>query len=245
LTSFESQVEAGDFTEIGAIVGVFQQGVWSSMKAFPVMDTRYTWARSIVNGLQHYVEYLVLTCTQKRFPEAKDVLLAFIAVNLKQVKKECVRTRQVQDNLKRKLDGTRLTFFPTTDAIRRAVRQAMVRLAVICKYFQGVTDVPAEFRTEALTCVVGIIAYNSFPGRCGEWCKLKAEHVSQQIQAGHCWLQCSDHKTASTYGDLGKWMPAGSAEAFRRWLELGSKNSDLFLDPVLATTAKVPPVIEM
>lgn len=66
-----------------------------------------------------------------------------------------------------------------------------------------------DFKLEALTCMVGIVFYNAFAGRIGEWAIMLRQHVEDQrcLQADH--LVCAKHKTSFTYGALAKHFPPG------------------------------------
>jgi hypothetical protein len=79
--------------------------------------------------------------------------------------------------------------------------------------------------------MVGIIYYNSFAGRSGEWQAMLGGHVLGQIQAGKDFLLCHQHKTADTYGALAKYVPPGSMDAMHVYLQLPGKESVLFLEP--------------
>jgi hypothetical protein len=51
---------------------------------------------------------------------------------------------------------------------------------------------------------------------------MRTEHVITQLTAGKSFVECSVHKTASTYGAAGKWLAPGTWEPshpiFESWL---------------------------
>ena len=117
----------------------------------------------------------------------------------------------------------------------------MAKLHVINKYAvdNSLQELPYKLKLEAATATVGIINFNSFPGRSGEWAKLKRTHVKEQLDKHADHVLCSEHKTASTYGGLAKFVSPGSWEAFRLYLGLPGKRTDLFLKPPSTTISTV------
>lgn len=52
-------------------------------------------------------------------------------------------------------------------------------------------------RLNATTAMVGIIYYNAFAGRSGEWENMQREYVVEQIAAGADHFLCNEHKAVS------------------------------------------------
>ena len=50
----------------------------------------------------------------------------------------------------------------------------------------------------ATACMIGIIHYNGFAGRSGEWQRLKAEHVQEQLDKKLSFLVCKDFLHAAS-----------------------------------------------
>lgn len=100
-------------------------------------------------------------------------------------------------------------------------------------------DMPFKLKLEAVTAIVGIINFNAFPGRSGEWSMMLRSHVEEQLANNANYLMCNKHKTASTYGALAKHVPKGSFEAFRLFVALPGKSTELFLEPPGQQATKV------
>ena len=88
-------------------------------------------------------------------------------------------------------------------------------------------------------CLVGIIHFNSFAGRSGEWQSMTKDYVLEQLRKGSTCLVCPNHKTTQQYGELGKHIPEGTKQAMMCYIGLLGKSSNLFLEPALPGTAKV------
>jgi hypothetical protein len=95
-----------------------------------------------------------------------------------------------------------------------------------------------ECRLEAATALVGVIFYNSFAGRSGEWELMQRSHVKDHLDKHNTFLLCPQHKTVATYGTLAKHIPAGSWHAFRLYLDLPGKRTDRFIEPPTATSTQ-------
>jgi hypothetical protein len=76
---------------------------------------------------------------------------------------------------------------------------------------------------------VGVIFYNSFAGRSGEWEQMLRSDVLQQASSDY--ILCKNHKTAWKYGSLAKYIPPGSMKAFVTFCQIPKKHSELFIEP--------------
>ena len=74
-----------------------------------------------------------------------------------------------------------------------------------------------RFYSSARVCIVISSPFSK------EWQLMLRSHVTEQLDNGHDFVVCPDHKTATLYGDLGKWLAPGTL-AIRR---LGSASGRL------------------
>ena len=70
------------------------------------------------------------------------------------------------------------------------------------------------------------------------WKVMPATHVAKQVAEGRYFLVFPNHETASTYGELGKYLAPGTFEAVKTYAALGS-SSDKFLVPPKETSTRV------
>lgn len=161
-------------------VGVYQQGVLAQLMEFPLMDLRYGWARDIVKSLYHVCRFAVLLANRRNQPESRRLVQCLIDDNLSVLVKRCTDERKVQDTKKKQVDAGRLQYYPSNEVIKMEVRKAMGRLAIIHKEYAQKDEMPYPIRLEASTLVVGIIYFNSFAGRSGEWETMTKSHVLSQ-----------------------------------------------------------------
>jgi hypothetical protein len=105
--------------------------------------------------------------------------------------------------------------------IKDIVRKMMVSLHNLVEYASNLGVTSHHIRGAANTHLVGILWWNCFAGRSGDWQKLKAAHVvSQLVTKGLDFIEFTEYKTAKFYGDLGKWVPAGTVAAILKYMQL-------------------------
>jgi len=75
-------------------------------------------------------------------------------------------------------------------------------------------------------------------GRSKEWKLLDLSTVRGMISAGKEYIACRDHKTASTYGAVGKYLSPGTMEAIKDYIELPKSTSGRFLEPTARSKSK-------
>ena len=145
-------------------------------------------------------------------------------------KREGLQVRKQADRRKHQLDASRLQAFPIAEMLKKAVMSAMIHLASIHMATEGHDDMIQHFKLASTTAMVGILYYNSFAGRSGEWEIMKKDHVLQQINANADHLVCSYDKTSDCYGDLAKYVPPGSTQAMQVYIWVPWKISELSLE---------------
>ena len=95
------------------------------MKEAPMLDTRYTWARTMSQAMDHYCKY---------WSEAKATVQQLLDECIHGFLKEGVNYRKMADNQKQLRDAVRLAGFPEIRSIKREVKSAMAILHVINKF---------------------------------------------------------------------------------------------------------------
>ena len=106
----------------------------------------------------------------------------------------------------------------------------MMTLIAIQKEYLGKDVLPRGVRGLANAAIIGVIYCNGFAGRCGEWCVLKLEHFRAQMKKGRDYVLCQEHKTSHVYGDLAKWLAAGTKEAMTIYADFPRRDDcDTFL----------------
>jgi len=225
--------EGGDAVDhVGVLCAIYKQDLLPQLMQCPVMAMKYSWPKTIISALDHYCKFLCQECSRNRWDIAKLTIQQLMEETLEGYKKQSVDARRAQDTAKFKFDAERLESFPPKAAIQAAVEKAMVDLHMLC-----IGSKPAHCIAAANTIMAGIIYYNGFAGRSGEWHRMTKAHVQEQISQGKSYLICPDHKTAKTYGDLAKHIFPGTAQAMQMYMSLDQSNSELFFVPAAGGAA--------
>lgn len=184
----------------------------TELRNLPIMDKRYSWPKAMMDALDHYLKFQAMLCNRAR-PRLTETKLTLQQLNeevVQGLKGEDQDQRMKQCAAKKRKDTNQMyKQWPDTLAIKAAVSQAMVDLAYVVERYEG-TPVELALMNKL---IIGIIHYNEFAGRSGEWAKLSAVHVHVQFRDGKHVLVCQDHKTASVYGDVGKYLSPGTKRA--------------------------------
>lgn len=234
-----SDISGGETWYISVICAVYQAGIMSNLLNLEIMSPSHTWARKIGSALSHLCGFAALRCGELRFAEAKNSIECFADQTLAPYKRKCSAAKKAADIAKSRADAQRLKSFPEIADIKVAVRAAMVDLLRISHNANATGAMTGEMRSAANCALVGVLYFNGFAGRSGEWQKLSRGHVEEQLAAGKDHVVCKQHKTVKHYGELAKWLAPGTRAALAAYIALPGKHTDLLLDPVRSTTDTV------
>jgi hypothetical protein len=134
---------------IGVLCSIHRNGVMANVAEAPLMDHRYTWARSMFASLENMAKFCIMVCNRRRFMEAKALLQGFIDETLTGLLKKSVQYRKAADLNKRLRDSDRLSYFPAIDLVKAEVKVAMARIAIIRQHCidEGILyDMPFRLR---------------------------------------------------------------------------------------------------
>ena len=232
-------IEKGAFEPTGVLCSVYQEDIMQKLMDAPLMGFQFSWTRKIIWALDHFCSHLKVYCNKKRYLEARTTIQQLEDEVLSAYKKQCLKARKGADRKKFHVDAARLDHFPSSDEAKEAVLKAMVSLASLSHEATGKPQLSFNEKLNATTAMVGIIHYNSFAGRSGEWQSMPRNHVEEQIALGKDYLLCPEHKTSDTYGTLAKYVPAGSMKSMAVYMGLPGKIKDLLLEPANSQSLQV------
>ena len=86
------------------------------------------------------------------------------------------------------------------EKLQEAVLKGYIVLERIKKKYHGQASLPRKIRGLANACMAGGIAFDTFPGRKGEWEGLPFSYASQVLEDMLDHFVCSEHKTWQVYG---------------------------------------------
>jgi hypothetical protein len=145
---------------IGVLCSIHRTGVMAKVVEAPLMDHRYTWARSMFSSLDNFTKFCIMSCNRLRFMEAKALLQGFIDETITGLLKKGVMHRKGADQTKRLRDSDRLAYFPDIELVKAEVKGAMARIAVIRQHCidEGILhDLPFRLRLTHIMYSIGHI----------------------------------------------------------------------------------------
>jgi hypothetical protein len=242
LEYFYSMVEVtfadgSEFDHVGALQAVHQQGVFQGLLELPIFSSERSWTQKAVCSLEHYINFCLIVCVRNNHIEAQKFISLLQKDLLAGLKKRTSKSKKIASIGKNRSDCAKMKALPPIGDMKGMVKQAMLDLCTISKACDG-REVTFGERLSANTCIVGIVYYNGFAGRSKEWEVMPAAHVAEQLAECKDFLVCPNHKTASTYGELGKYLAPGTLDAVKVYAALGSP-SGKFLVPPKETSTRV------
>ena len=220
----------GEWHDIaGFLVGLYEQNIIPELMKVPFMDLKFTWARNMLQGLDHLATFAGQQCNRKHATITKNLVQALKDEAITPFKNQACEQRKLQMAIKKQVDSKRLDSFPPTAITKAAVLQAMMDLAVLAKCCH--LGDPAKVMAAATTIMVGILWFNGYGGRSGEWQILEKAHVFEAMHKNLDYLEFHWHKTSYVYGDLAKWVAPGTWKAIAVYLGLACHSSKFFLCP--------------
>jgi hypothetical protein len=126
---------------IGVLCSIHRSGVMAKVAETPLLDHRYTWARSMFAAVESFTKFCIMVCNRCRFMEAKALLQGFIDETLTGLLKQGFLYRKVADQGKRLRDSDRTACFPAIDTVPRSCPMSFVFkvLTVVCLILQSIS----------------------------------------------------------------------------------------------------------
>jgi hypothetical protein len=118
------------------------------------------------------------------------------------------------------LDAERLQALAPIPVLKEAVKQAMGDIYVVWQHFKENNEASEQLRIIADVAAIGILFCNGFAGRSKEWNTMETSKVFKAIAEGKDYLTTTNHKTVAKYGEIGKWVAAGTWAALKLYIEL-------------------------
>ena len=136
--------------------------------------------------------------------EAKAILSCIEMEDIKPCQARVAKQRRAAGVLKGQADAARLERLPPVDAMKEAVRKAMLTLSRIAADHRGMSHISSANKSMARACVVACIFLNGFAGRSGEWSRLRTDTVETMLSNGDTYIKCKDYNTENDTGEVGK-----------------------------------------
>ena len=117
---------------------------------------------------------------------------------------------------------------PKTADIQAGVKQAYCTVKAAFDKYSGAEAMPARVWARVNEAVVFALTYDTFCGRRGEWEKMLLKDMKKALAEKKNWIQCKEHKTYKTYGDIAKWLSPSLFEMFSLYVQLPRDGSEAY-----------------
>lgn len=221
---------------IGLLVALFEHNLLASMLKTELMSVDFTWNNKIAKAIDHLCDWATEEAQRKKWRNVEHAV-GQVKSEVWYYKNDTQHGQKKARRDRARKDARRIEALASPDALKAAVKEAMVELWNLHNRLTQAGGAPSEQdRAFANVLIVGIVFVNGFAGRSGEWKLVTSQHFAEQIAAGKGFLECDTHKTARYYGTLAKHLAPGTIKALQVYASLPNKYTDLLLDPIRQST---------
>ena len=236
LFSMVEVVEGSGATDwVSILCSLYQNRTELNPFHYPLFGKDRGWTGNALKALEHFVDCYNGKASDENWMDEAYMLEKLKRAMTKPFKKRVLLTRQGKQIRRKIATGRMIANMPPRETRSDAVFHAMVALDAIVAAAEAAGATTAKQRADANTCIIFIIHCNGFAGRSGEWVKLLRDYVKQQLRDYRNQIGCLEHKTFSTYGELGKYIADGIGTSCERYMAMPGSKTDKFLEPVKPT----------
>jgi len=211
----------------------------------PLLKPNFFWSPDLIRGLLLWIEYHLKMAMERNMigdPDTpidyKHVLEKF-ARDIREYWLQRSHPAQTEAHSKKQMSDLKIIKMIDIPVLQAAVLKGYATLMHISDHF-GNNQLPAKIRGTVNSCMAGGIAFDTFSGRKFEWEILTWLYVLEVLGTKQDFLVCSEHKTASTYGSIAKYLSPGLRKAFEVYASLWRPEGfKYFFVPANAGTEKV------
>ena len=212
---------------------VYGQRLVQKAMTLPLLNPNIYWTRVLRDGFEHLLDHATAEAEDNHDNELMGYINACRTRILKPLKKKLKAARDKQRTRRKDIDTEREKKLPTVEIQNKAAQQALSDLSTLhaayLKTFEADGTLPRGARLAMNAMAYGVAAYRTFPGRPGEWSRMKASHMRECVQNPECWYTViTDHKTKATSGNLGRYLPPDVKAAFGFLLDFTGADDLLF-----------------
>lgn len=206
-SSFSFSKECGDLEKI---IAIYRTDSLAKLFDTHLWEPGHSWTISLGNALAKYMEWQGLRCSKDRLRDYKEDLETLAGSVCKTAAKKGRLARKLKKDEKKRRDAQAIAQIPKPDAIRLAVLKSMVALHVLVEDYKAERISLATARITGTMLMIGILFWNGFAGRPGEWQKCQRDYAVAQAKSESNLIVCSEHKTDYLYGELAKFVYNGT-----------------------------------
>ena len=194
------------------------------------------WTRCINQSLEKLCDFIVLESEDADDALGMRLALACLRRIVGPVKKKVHDEKAKQTERRKVIDAARMAKLASISEQNKSAKQSMIDMKILrdayIDEFQETGSLPQLVRRCLNTQAYGVSAYRTYPGRPGEWKRMKKSQIQECIVQALWYISVIDHKTFKTSGPLGRYMPPDVQYVFKILLELANpENQYLYQSP--------------
>ena len=234
-------------TDVDVLVALYTQAEHLKLLNCPLLSPCYSWTIELLDGLDVYCQFHQKQLRDKEIKgeegthasEFSDVLTSLREV-LKSGWRQRCEDHRIRALVEKKQVDLKLIKEIKVEKLQEAVLKGYIVLERIKQKYHGQASLPRKIRGLANACMAGGIAFDTFPGRKGEWEGLKFIYGSKVLEGMLDHFVCSEHKTWQVYGSIAKLLTPGLFQAFCCYKSLcRPEDCTIFLVPANDTSGTV------
>jgi hypothetical protein len=194
-------------------VAVYVHGLHKTLMEIALMHPKYDWAMETLEGLHRYCDYHI-SLINYAIIKGDDGYWVQYKNCMEQMKKDlrsghwkrCHDMLEVNHAKKEKQDRLKLRKFPLQEHRKAAVTNSCLIMKCIAKAYADQAAMPLRYWGLCNSGAAGCIYNTTHGGRCKEWVIADLQYVRVLLAERKECMECTEHKTWKTYGDLAKWL---------------------------------------
>ena len=124
--------------------------------------------------------------------------------------------------------GDRVDNMASISILQASVLQTMKHMLRLHSIYKNICPLPPKVRAQLNVDLLGIIYFNSWAGRCGEWKGLSLVDLLEQLEKHPDFVVLRKVKTRKSYGVAVKWLAPGTQVAIKLYAEMPRGEDDKF-----------------
>lgn len=227
---------AGKHTLIDVFKTLYKDKLIHKVMTLDILHPSISWTRLINDALCKLTDFIVLAADDIDDADGMKIASSCKTRFVVPLRKKLSAETDQQRTRRNEIDKVRVRNFPSIELMNASARQAMFDISVIhseyIESYKKTHKIPPIVRRALNTMAYGTSAYRTFPGRPGEWGRMKYTKVKECLDDDRCWyLVVTDHKTIKSSGPLGRYMPDDVKHVFRKLVDFCDPSKNLLYEP--------------
>ena len=195
---FSANVEK--LSVIDAFKAAYRERHVHTVFALDICHPSIYWTRVIRDGFNKLLDFIVLAAEDEDDADAARFTTACRTRFIDPLKARLRDEKDKQSKRREKIDTARVARLPSIERQNESAQQAMLDMAIVHAEYIGQSKedqtLPRTVRRCLSSLGYGVSVYRTFPGRPGEWSRMKRSAIVACLEDTDCWyIVITEHKT--------------------------------------------------